>query len=173
MDDALHMRAALALAGRNLGATWPNPSVGCVIVRDGRVLGRGSTQPGGRPHAEELALGQARELARGATAYVTLEPCGARSSGAAVRVRTPMAEDLIKAVTAEGAATATDADGAIEIRGMTAEAIGDIAFEQGIRLHELTMVRASLEEAFMELTAGSVEFHAGVPDTAATVGSGV
>lgn len=75
MDDALHMRAALALAGRNLGATWPNPSVGCVIVRDGRVLGRGSTQPGGRPHAETVALGRAGEQARGATAYVTLEPC--------------------------------------------------------------------------------------------------
>ena len=51
---------------------------------------------------------------------------------------------------------------------MTADAVGDIAFEQGIRLHELTMVRASLEEAFMELTAGSVEYHAGVPGTAST-----
>jgi len=87
-------------------------------------------------------------------------------------VRTPMAEDLIKAVTAEGAATATDADGTIEVRGMTAEAIGDIAFEQGIRLHELTLVRASLEEAFMELTASSVEYHAGVPEAATTSGSG-
>ena len=87
----------------------------------------------------------------------------ARSSGAAVRVRTPMADDLIKAVTAEGATTSADDDGAIEVRGMTAEAIGDIAFDKGIRLHELTMVRASLEEAFMELTASSVEFHAGVP----------
>jgi len=96
----------------------------------------------------------------------------ARSSGAAVRVRTPMTEDLIKAVTAEGAATATDADGTIEVRGMTAEAIGDIAFEQGIRLHELTLVRASLEEAFMELTASSVEYHAGVPEAATTSGSG-
>ena len=86
-----------------------------------------------------------------------------RSSGAAVRVRTPVADDLIKAVTAEGATTATDDDGAIEVRGMTAEAIGDIAFEQAIRLHELTTVRASLEEAFMELTASSVEYHAGVP----------
>ncbi len=76
----------------------------------------------------------------------------ARSSGASVRVRTPMAENLIKAVTAEGATTATN-DDAIEVRGMTAEAIGDIAFEQVIRLHELTTVHASLEEAFMELTA--------------------
>jgi ABC-2 type transport system ATP-binding protein len=92
----------------------------------------------------------------------------ARSSGAAVRVRTPAAEDLIKAVTAKGATTATDEDGAIEVRGITAEAIGDIAFDQGIRLHELTVVRASLEEAFMELTAGSVEYHAGIPEAATT-----
>ena len=95
----------------------------------------------------------------------------ARSSGAAVRVRTPMADDLIKAVTAAGATAATG-DGAIEIRGMTAEAIGDIAFEQAIRLHELTTVRASLEEAFMELTASSVEYHAGIPLATTASGSG-
>src|SRR5579863_8207615 len=95
----------------------------------------------------------------------------ARSSGAAVRVRTPMADELIKALNAEGATTATD-DGAIEVRGMTAEAVGDIAFEQGIRLHELAVVHASLEEAFMELTASSVEYHAGIPAAAATSGSG-
>jgi ABC-2 type transport system ATP-binding protein len=97
----------------------------------------------------------------------------AGSSGAAVRVRTPMPGDLVKAVTAGGAITTIDGDGAIEVHGMTAEAVGDIAFEQGIRLHELTVVRASLEEAFMELTAGSVEFHAGVPDAATAIGSGV
>jgi len=91
----------------------------------------------------------------------------ARSSGAAVRVRTPMADDLIKGVTAEGATAVAD-DGVIEVRGMTAEAVGDIAFEQAIRLHELTTVHASLEEAFMELTASSVEYHAGVPGTATT-----
>jgi ABC-2 type transport system ATP-binding protein len=92
----------------------------------------------------------------------------ARSSGAAVRVRTPMADELVKGVTAEGATTATDDDGAIEVRGMTAEAVGDIAFEQAIRLHELTTVHASLEEAFMELTASSVEYHAAVPGAATT-----
>lgn len=69
------MRAALALARRGLGNTWPNPSVGCVLVREGRVVGRGSTAPGGRPHAETAALEMAQEAARGATAYVTLEPC--------------------------------------------------------------------------------------------------
>jgi len=69
------MRAALALAARGLGNVWPNPSVGCVIVRDGRVVGRAHTRPGGRPHAETEALRAAGAGARGATAYVTLEPC--------------------------------------------------------------------------------------------------
>lgn len=73
--DERFMRLALTLAERGLGRSWPNPAVGCVIVRDGRVVGRGWTQPGGRPHAETEALRRAGELARGATAYVTLEPC--------------------------------------------------------------------------------------------------
>ena len=73
--DLRSMRAALALARRGLGTVWPNPAVGCVIVKDGRVVGRGWTQPGGRPHGETEALGRAREAARGATAYVSLEPC--------------------------------------------------------------------------------------------------
>jgi diaminohydroxyphosphoribosylaminopyrimidine deaminase/5-amino-6-(5-phosphoribosylamino)uracil reductase len=75
MDDDNHMRAALALARRGLGNTWPNPSVGCVVVKDGRVVGRAVTMPGGRPHAETLALDRAGPAARGATVYVTLEPC--------------------------------------------------------------------------------------------------
>jgi diaminohydroxyphosphoribosylaminopyrimidine deaminase/5-amino-6-(5-phosphoribosylamino)uracil reductase len=74
-DDLNHMRAALALARRGLGTTWPNPSVGCVLVNAGRVVGRGYTGSGGRPHAEPTALSQAGDAARGATAYVTLEPC--------------------------------------------------------------------------------------------------
>jgi diaminohydroxyphosphoribosylaminopyrimidine deaminase/5-amino-6-(5-phosphoribosylamino)uracil reductase len=69
------MRAALALAQRGLGNVWPNPAVGCVIVNDGRVVGRGWTQPGGRPHAETEALARAGPAVRGGTAYVTLEPC--------------------------------------------------------------------------------------------------
>ena len=75
MDDAEHMRAALALGRRGLGSTWPNPSVGCVLVRNGRVVGRGTTAPGGRPHAEQIALERAGAAANGATAFVTLEPC--------------------------------------------------------------------------------------------------
>lgn len=73
--DERYMRIALGLAARGLGNTWPNPAVGCVIVKDGRIVGRGWTQVGGRPHAEAVALQQAGDSARGATAYVTLEPC--------------------------------------------------------------------------------------------------
>lgn len=69
------MRTAVNLARRGLGQTAPNPSVGCVIVKNGQVAGRGFTAPGGRPHAEVQALAMAGVLARGATAYVTLEPC--------------------------------------------------------------------------------------------------
>ncbi len=70
------MRHALRLAERALGQTAPNPAVGCVILsRDGRIVGRGSTGRGGRPHAEAVALGEAADAARGATVYVTLEPC--------------------------------------------------------------------------------------------------
>lgn len=69
------MAAAIALSGRGRGLSTPNPNVGCLIVRDGRVVGRGWTQRGGRPHAEAQALDQAMDQARGSTAYVTLEPC--------------------------------------------------------------------------------------------------
>ena len=74
-DDRRWMAMAIALGERGRGRTAPNPNVGCVIVRDGRVVGRGWTQPGGRPHAEAMALAQAGEKSRGATCHVTLEPC--------------------------------------------------------------------------------------------------
>ena len=69
------MAAAIALSERGRGRTAPNPNVGCIIVKNGRIVGRGWTQPGGRPHAEAMALAQAGEQAKGATAYVTMEPC--------------------------------------------------------------------------------------------------
>ena len=69
------MRLALGLGRRGLGGAWPNPAVGCVIVQGARIVGRGWTQAGGRPHAEAVALAQAGGAARGAAAYVTLEPC--------------------------------------------------------------------------------------------------
>lgn len=80
MSDEAFMHAAIAAAKGNLGKTAPNPVVGCVLVRDGQILSSGATAAGGRPHAEDQALKAAGD-ATGATAYVTLEPCGARSSG--------------------------------------------------------------------------------------------
>lgn len=74
-EDHRFMQLALALGRRGQGRTWPNPAVGAVVVKDGVILGRGWTQPGGRPHAEPVALQRAGEAARGATLYVTLEPC--------------------------------------------------------------------------------------------------
>lgn len=98
------MRHALALAARGLGRVWPNPAVGCVILRDGVVVGRGWTQPGGRPHAEVVALAQAGAAARGATAYVTLEPCAHHGK------TPPCAEALIAAGVARVVTALTDPD---------------------------------------------------------------
>ncbi|MCE6951016.1 bifunctional diaminohydroxyphosphoribosylaminopyrimidine deaminase/5-amino-6-(5-phosphoribosylamino)uracil reductase RibD [Cereibacter sphaeroides] len=98
------MAHALALGARGLGRTWPNPAVGCVIVKGGRIVGRGWTQPGGRPHAETVALAQAGAAALGATAYVTLEPCAHHG-------RTPpCAEALIAAGVARVVTAAGDPD---------------------------------------------------------------
>lgn len=87
-----YMQRALELAAANVGKTGDNPSVGCVIVRDELVIGEGATAEGGRPHAEELALSAADERARGAIAYVSVEPCAKRSTGA-----TSCADRLIEA----------------------------------------------------------------------------
>jgi diaminohydroxyphosphoribosylaminopyrimidine deaminase/5-amino-6-(5-phosphoribosylamino)uracil reductase len=104
-DDARWMAAAIALSERGRGRTAPNPNVGCVIVSDGHVIGRGWTQPGGRPHAEALALAQASAAAEGATAYVTLEPCAHDSP------RGPACADLLVAARpARVVAALTDPD---------------------------------------------------------------
>jgi ABC-2 type transport system ATP-binding protein len=96
----------------------------------------------------------------------------ARSSGAAVQVRTPSPDELVLAIAAEGGKAAAGTDGTLTVQGMTADKVGDIAFEKGIRLHELATVRASLEEAFMELTGDSVEYRAEVPAGGVSVGAG-
>ncbi len=111
--DRRHMAAALALAERGLGAVWPNPAVGCVLVRDGRVVGRGWTQPGGRPHAEAEALRWAGSAAEGATAYVTLEPCSHHGESP------PCADALIGARIASLVAAMKDPDPRVSGQGFT------------------------------------------------------
>jgi len=81
MIDEDYMRRAIALAETRVGLTATNPSVGCLIVRHGQIVGEGVTGPGGTPHGEEVALAVAGKHARGATVYVTLEPCAKRSGG--------------------------------------------------------------------------------------------
>ncbi|WP_265502355.1 bifunctional diaminohydroxyphosphoribosylaminopyrimidine deaminase/5-amino-6-(5-phosphoribosylamino)uracil reductase RibD [Paracoccus beibuensis] len=105
------MAYALRLARRGLGNVWPNPAVGCVLVRDGRVVGRGWTQPGGRPHAERMALDAAGPPAAGATAYVTLEPCAHHG-------RTPpCAAGLVQSGVARVVTALTDPDPRVAGRG--------------------------------------------------------
>ena len=89
--DAVYMQAALNLAEHGLGRTAPNPTVGCIIVKDGKVVGAGHTADGGRPHAETIALAKAGSGAKGATVYVTLEPCSHHGKTG------PCADALIKA----------------------------------------------------------------------------
>jgi ABC-2 type transport system ATP-binding protein len=93
----------------------------------------------------------------------TMEEFIARSSGQMVRVATPQADELAKALAAAQGTVTPGADGTLGVRGLTAAQVGDIAFTQGVRLHELTVIRASLEAAFMELTADSVEYRADQP----------
>ncbi|MBX2833757.1 MAG: bifunctional diaminohydroxyphosphoribosylaminopyrimidine deaminase/5-amino-6-(5-phosphoribosylamino)uracil reductase RibD [Micavibrio sp.] len=81
MDDEYFMRTALNYAARGIGRAWPNPSVGCAIVKNGYIVAMGRTHEGGRPHAEAEALARAGSKAAGATAYVTLEPCAIRGRG--------------------------------------------------------------------------------------------
>lgn len=81
MTDEDFMRRAIDLARTHVGLTGANPSVGCVVVLDGVIVGEGVTAPGGRVHGEEAALSLAGDRAEGATAYVTLEPCARRSAG--------------------------------------------------------------------------------------------
>jgi diaminohydroxyphosphoribosylaminopyrimidine deaminase/5-amino-6-(5-phosphoribosylamino)uracil reductase len=109
--DVRHMAAACALARRAEGRVWPNPAVGCVLVRDGRVVGRGWTRPGGRPHAETEALARAGDAARGATAYVSLEPCSHHGK------TPPCADALVEAGVARVVTAMEDPDPRVQGRG--------------------------------------------------------
>src|SRR4051794_12956026 len=130
-EDIGHMRAALGLARRGVGNTWPNPSVGCVVVREGRVVGRAVTAPGGRPHAETIALEMAGEAARGATVYVTLEPCC--HSG-----RTPpCTEALIEAEVARVVIAVRDPDPRVNGAGIVRLREAGIVVEEGLLAAEV------------------------------------
>ena len=136
MTDLAHMRAALALARRGLGQTWPNPSVGCVIVRDGRVVGRAVTATGGRPHAEALALRMAGEQARGATVYVTLEPCSHHG-------RTPPCADaLVEAGVARVVIAARDVDPRVNGAGSARLRAAGIMVDEGLLAAEAEEINA-------------------------------
>src|SRR5262245_17815395 len=134
--DLAHMQAALALARRNLGRTWPNPSVGCVIVKDGLVIGRGWTQASGRPHAETEALARAGAAARGATVYVTLEPCSHHGK------TPPCAEALATAGVARVVAALEDPDPRVSGRGIAALRQAGIAVELGLGAEEAAEINA-------------------------------
>ena len=124
--DLQAMRSALVLARRGLGKVWPNPAVGCVIIKDRRVVGRGWTQPGGRPHAETEALRRAGKQARGATAYVTLEPCNHHGH------TPPCAEALIAAGVTRVVAAIEDPDPRVGGSGLARLREAGIAVETGL-----------------------------------------
>lgn len=120
------MALALALGARGQGNTAPNPAVGCVLVREDRVVGRGWTQPGGRPHAEAMALTQAGDAARGADAYVTLEPCSHHGK------TPPCAEALISAGVARVVFAVGDPDPRVAGQGEAMLRNAGIAVDAGI-----------------------------------------
>lgn len=125
-DDRRHMAHALGLARRGLGRVWPNPAVGCVIVNAGRVVGRGFTQPGGRPHAETGALAMAGAAARGATAFVTLEPCAHHGQ------TPPCAEALVAAGVARAVTALEDPDPRVAGRGHALLRAAGIEVAEGV-----------------------------------------
>lgn len=133
------MRAALSLAGRGLGRVWPNPAVGCVLVSGDTpdlVVGRGWTQPGGRPHAETEALARAGEAAKGATAYVSLEPCAHRGQ------TPPCTGALIEAGVARVVAATEDPDPRVRGGGLRQLRDAGIAAECGVLRDEAESVNA-------------------------------
>ncbi len=136
MNDLSHMRHALALAERALGTTAPNPAVGCVIVKDERVVGRGWTQAGGRPHAETMALAEAGETARGATAYVTLEPCAHQGE------TPPCASALVQAGVARVVSAVGDPDPRVNGKGLAMLREGGVDVTTGVLEKEAAALNA-------------------------------
>lgn len=134
-DDIRFMGRAIALARGRMGQTWPNPAVGCVLVRDGVIVAEAATAPGGRPHAEEQAVPAAGEQARGATAYVTMEPCGARSSG-----RTSCSHFLIEAGVARVVVAAVDPSPFASGRGVERLRKAGLEVETGLLAQEAAVL---------------------------------
>ena len=140
-EDLRWMRTALSLAARSLGRVAPNPAVGAILVRDGRVLGRGVTADGGRPHAEAVALAQAEALygasaLNGATAYVSLEPCAHHG-------RTPpCAEALARAGIARVVCPLEDPDPRVSGRGIAALKAAGVGVETGLMATEARRLNA-------------------------------
>lgn len=125
-DDERHMGHALRLAERAVGRVAPNPAVGCVIVNDGVVVGRGSTAPGGRPHAETIALEQAGTRTKGSTTYVTLEPCAHQG------VTPPCADALVEAGVARVVAAVADPDPRVNGAGFAKLESAGVAVTHGV-----------------------------------------
>ncbi len=125
-SDIRYMRHALRLGAQGVGRTWPNPSVGCVLVKDGQIVGAARTADTGRPHAETEALAQAGERAKGATAYVTLEPCAHTGK------TPPCVDALIKAGVARVVMAAQDEDARVAGKGIAALEKHRIAVEVGV-----------------------------------------
>lgn len=134
--DTRWMAGALALARRGLGRVWPNPAVGCVVVNGHRIIGRGWTQPGGRPHAEAEALGRAGSHAAGATAYVTLEPC------AHMGKTPPCATALVEAGVARVVVATEDPDARVDGRGLALLRKAGIAVDVGVGAAEARAINA-------------------------------
>lgn len=149
------MALALSLGRRGQGTCWPNPSVGCVIVRDGRIVGRGWTQPGGRPHAEPIALAQAGEAAQGATAYVSLEPCSHHGK------TPPCAEALIEAGIARVVSAIEDSDPRVAGQGFTLlrevgiDVVTGVLAEQAARDHAGFFLKTEQGRPFVTLKLAS------------------
>lgn len=140
------MAAAIALSQRGRGLSTPNPNVGCLIVRDGRVVGRGWTQQGGRPHAEARALEQAMDRAHGATCYVTLEPCFHLSP------RGPRCADLlIRAGVSRVVIALRDPDPRTNGQGAAYLRAADVAVDMGLMAHE---ARAAMAGFVLRQTLG-------------------
>ncbi|WP_277620924.1 bifunctional diaminohydroxyphosphoribosylaminopyrimidine deaminase/5-amino-6-(5-phosphoribosylamino)uracil reductase RibD [Pseudophaeobacter leonis] len=128
--DTRYMALALSLGRGGEGNCWPNPAVGCVVVREGRIVGRGWTKPGGRPHAETEALAQAGALAQGATAYVTLEPCSHQGNTA------PCAQALIDAGVSRAVAAIGDSDPRVSGQGFEMLRRAGISVKTGVLAEE-------------------------------------